>query len=692
MGTEEDKNELLSGLFSETSKKGNSAYGKNSENSLAGTFSNLIDVMDIAMWQLDLDYRVVGFNKKAKEIYGEHALGDFCYHAAAKRDTVCDICPARMVYNGQESGRSEHKRTDISGKEIYIDHIATPIKDMDGNVTGTLVLIIDITRFKMQEKELLKHRNNLEEMIVARTKDLNKSQARYRELYEKSSRAEKLYRSLLNSSADAIVIYNLEGEVQYLSPSFNEIFGWGLDELKGKRIPFVPESEQESSITEIRRILATGEPTRNFQTRRSTKDGRLLDIYLSASKYDDIDGNPAGILVILKDVTDSKAMEIQLQRVQKMDALGTLAGGIAHDFNNILAAVMGLIELEYLTAETGSRTHNRMEKALTSCRRARDLVKQILTFSSRGEQSRRPLCLGPVVEDTLQMMRATLPTTIDIQTDFEAAQSLILGDSTQINQILLNLCTNAAYSMRRLGGILGISLKEVEIDDTHAFEHPDLRPGSYLCLIVSDTGEGMDRGTRERIFEPFFTTKGPGEGTGVGLSVVHGIVKSHGGKIVVQSEAGKGSRFKVFFPRIDEQEDYLETWIETPPAGNERILLVDDEKLVTVVASEMLSTLGYEVVCLQRSFEALELFRTQPDRFHLIITDQTMPGMTGMELAAEVLRVRQDIPIILCTGFYDDNVKEMAATFGIRKILSKPFVLQELASSIRDVLDQGREV
>ena len=449
MRIEEEKDELLSGQFSETSKKGNSSHSKNGENTLASTFSKIIDVMDIAMWQLDLDYRVVGFNKKAKEIYGEHALGNFCYQAAARRDTVCDICPARMVYNGQESGRSEHKRTDISGQEIYIDHIATPIKDTDGNVIGTLVLIIDITRHKTQEKELLEHRNNLEAMIVARTKALKNSQARYRELYKKSSRAEKLYRSLFNSSADAIVIYNLGGEVQYLSPSFSELFGWQLDELKGKRTPFVPDSEKEPSILEIRRLLATGEPTRNFQTRRFTKDGRLLDIYLSASKYDDNDGKPAGLLVILKDVTDAKAMEKQLHRVQKMDALGTLAGGIAHDFNNVLAAVMGLIEMENLDAETGPRTHSRMEKALTACKRARDLIKQILTFSSKGEQVQRPLHIGPVVEDTLKMLRATLPATIDIRSDFEAAQAVILGDSTQINQILFNLCTNAAYSMRR---------------------------------------------------------------------------------------------------------------------------------------------------------------------------------------------------------------------------------------------------
>ena len=680
---------MVIGLFPGTGRKGNSADSKRGENTLAQTFSNLIDVMDIAMWQLDLDYRVVGFNRKAEEIYGEHLRGDFCYSTAAKRDTVCDNCPAGMVYDGQESGRSEHKRTDASGKEIYIDHIATPIKDSNGNVTGTLVLIIDITRYKTQEKELLEHRTNLEKMVFVRTKDLNESQTRYRELYKKASRAKKLYRSLLNSSADAIVIYNLEGEVQYLSPSFCELFGWQLDELKGKRIPFVPESEKIPSTSEIRRLLSSGEPTRSFKTRRFTKDGRLLDIYLSASRYDDNDGNPAGLLVILKDVTATRALEIKLQRAQKMDALGTLAGGIAHDFNNVLAAVMGMIELESLGAEAGSQTFIRMEKALAACRRARDLVKQILTFSNQGEQSRKPVLLGPVVEDTLQMLRTTLPSTIEIQSDLKEAQSLILGDATQINQILVNLCTNAAHSMRRSRGILKISLKGIETGDTHSLQHPELSPGSYVCLAVNDTGEGMDRETRERIFEPFFTTKGPGEGTGIGLSVVHGIVKSHGGKLFVQSDLGKGSLFEIFFPRIDGKEDSPERIVEVPPSDNEQILLVDDEELVVAVVSEMLRTLGYKVFSVQRSSEALELFQTQSDRFHLIITDLTMPGMNGMELAAGALQVRPDIPIILSTGFSDDTIREEAATIGIRKILSKPFVLQELASSVQDALDQG---
>jgi len=352
--------------------------------------------------------------------------------------------------------------------------------------------------------------------------------------------------------------------------------------------------------------------------------------------------------------------------------------------------VMGLIEMEYHDAEGCSRTQKRMEQALAACGRARDLVKQILAFSSQDAQRRRPLKVYTVVKDALGMLRATLPTTITIRSDLEAEKTLILGDATQIHQIIVNLCTNAAYAMRKSGGILGIGLNDVTFDEIQALEHPELRSGSYLLLTVSDTGEGMVQDVRERIFEPFFSTKGPGEGVGVGLSVVHGIVKGHGGKTVVWSEPGKGSVFKIFFPKIEEVDEKIETSAASPPSlGNERILLIDDEELVVSVATEMLKALGYQVVTSQRSADALELFRSQPDFFQLIITDQTMPGMTGMELAGNLRRIKNDIPIILCTGYSDEDVAKKARSLGIRKILSKPFVLMELSSSIREILDHS---
>jgi PAS domain S-box-containing protein len=497
-----------------------------------------------------------------------------------------------------------------------------------------------------------------------------------------------LLSTVIEQTEDNVLITDSHRTILYINPAFERSSGYKCEELKGNPLRCLRSDQHDAAyFKKMKQTLDRGENWMGIIINRG-KDGTDFEIEGTISPIRDPSGTITHWVAVGRNMSRFRKLELELQRAQKLDALGTLAGGIAHDFNNILAAVMGLIEMESLEAKAGSRTSQRMNKALSACNRARDLVKQILTFSRQGEQRRKPLRMGPVIEDALRMLRATLPTTITINQDFEKAEAMILGDPTQIHQILINLCTNAAHAMHRSGGILGIGLKSVEIDEKQALETPDLQPGSYLRLTVSDTGVGIDRATRERIFEPFFTTKGPGEGAGIGLSVVHGIVKSHGGKIIVQSELGKGSTFALYFPRIESIEEYPEQRPEASPAGKERILLVDDEEILVTVTSELLSTLGYEVVSAARSSEALELFRSQSDRFHLVITDQTMPGMTGMELAAELLRIKPDISIILCSGFSDEKVRETASTIGVRTIMSKPFSLQELAATVRGVLDQ----
>jgi PAS domain S-box-containing protein len=543
-------------------------------------------------------------------------------------------------------------------------------------------------------KEILKAERCLEEKI----RDLETERALRRGVEEElkqtlegaDQRLEEqiLHSAVIEQTEDNVLITDSHRTIIYINPAFERSCGYTCDELRGQPLRNLRSDQHDKAFFQtMKEVLDRGEVWTGVIINRGRGDIDF-EIEGTISPIRDTTGSINHWVAVGRNMSRFRKLEQELQRVQKMDALGTLAGGIAHDFNNVLAAVMGLIEIEYMGAETGSRTRNRMEQALAACSRARDLVKQILTFSSQGRgQRRRPLRIGPVVEEALQMLRATLPATITIQTDLEAAEALILGESSQIHQVLLNLCTNAAHAMKQSGGVLGIMLKKAEIDNSHAFEHPDLRPGSYLRLTVSDTGEGMKQQVRERIFEPFFTTKRPGEGAGVGLSVVHGIVKGHGGKIVVRSEPGKGSTFELYFPMIEGMEERPEILLPPSPAGDERILLVDDEELVVSVASEMLIGLGYEVVSVQRSPEALELFRLEPQRFHLIITDQTMPDMTGMELAAEVLRIRRNIPIILCTGYSDEKVRKTASAIGIQRILAKPFVLQELATSVRDALN-----
>ncbi len=684
MGAEKRNAELLKGLLPAKGEAGIDATQEERRNKLAGTFSELIDVMDIAMWQLDLDYRVVGYNQKAKEIYGEKALGDFCYHAAAKLDAVCSVCPAREVFEGNDSGRSEHKRTDVKGREIYIDHIATPIKDDQGNITGSLVLIIDITTAKTQEIELLAHRNNLEKMVADRTRELEESETRYRELYEQSSRAEKLYRSLLNSSADAIVIYNLEGEVQYLSPSFTEIFGWQQDELKGKRIPFVPESEEKSSIVEIRRILETGEPSRNFQTTRLTRDGRLLDIYISASQYDDNAGQPIGILVILKDVTDTKAMEMQLHRAQKIEALGTLAGGIAHDFNNLLMGIQGNASLLLLECEEQDHPKEKLKNIERYVQRGEYLTKQLLGLSKGGKYEVKPTDINALINSCSGMFGET-KKEIAIHRHLQEDIWPVEVDQGQLEQVLLNLFVNAAQAMPG-GGDLFLTTQNVVINQQN-IKLSNLMPGNYVKISVADTGTGIVDSVKDKIFDPFFTTKEKERGTGLGLASAYGIISNHAGSIDVKSQMGKGTTFTICLPASEKSVASEKVSVPDLSKGEETILLVDDEEMVTEVGKQLLERLGYKVITASAGREALGLFGREKANIDLVVLDMIMPGLSGSETFDRLRALAPGTKVLLSSGYSMNGQASDILARGCSGFLQKPFNINDLSQKIREILD-----
>lgn len=686
MRVEQKSTDLLKGLIAADGDAAAEAAREQSGNRLAGTFSDLIDVMDIAMWQLDQDYRVVGFNKKAREIYGEQALGDFCYHAAAGRDAVCEVCPARDVYDGKPSGRSEHKRTDVTGKEIYIDHIATPIRDDRGNTTGSLVLIIDITRLKTQELELLAHRNNLEKKVAERTQALEVSEARYRELYEQSSRSEKLYRSLLNSSADAIVIYNLKGEVQYLSPSFTEIFGWRLEELKGKRIPFVPAYERESSITEIQRVLKTGEPSRNFQTKRLTRDGRLLDVYISASKYEDNDGAPIGILVILKDVTETKAMELQLHRAQKIEALGTLAGGIAHDFNNLLMGIQGNASLLLLECEDRNNPTEKLKNIEKYVRRGEYLTKQLLGLSRGGKYEVKPTDINKLIAECAGMFGET-KKEIAINRHFQEDLWPVEVDRGQLEQVLLNLFVNAAHAMPG-GGALYLETQNVILDPQVVGPYK-LMPGNYVKIAVADTGTGIADSVKDRIFDPFFTTKEKERGTGLGLASAYGIISNHAGFIDVKSREDQGATFTIFLPASNKTIAAEKASAPGLLTGEETILLVDDEEMVTDVGKQLLERLGYKVKTANSGRAALGMFGREKEAIDLVVLDMIMPGLSGSETFDRIKALNPEVKTLLSSGYSLNGQAADILTRGCNGFIQKPFTLNELSQKIREVLDSG---
>ena len=396
-------------------------------------------------------------------------------------------------------------------------------------------------------------------------------------------------------------------------------------------------------------------------------------------------------------ISERKRLEAQLRQAQKMEAIGTLAGGIAHDFNNILTAILGYTELALEDLRPESPAGRYLQEVRKAGVRAKTLVQQILTFSRRTDQARRPVQLPLLIEEALALLRASLPSTIEMGHELAPDVGPVLADPTQLHQVLLNLCANAAHAMRETGGRLVVRLAAVEVAPTAP--PSDLAPGAYACLTVSDTGQGMAPEVLERIFEPFFTTKAPGEGTGMGLALVHGIVTNHGGVVRVSSVVGQGTTFTVYLPRSAAGGGAAGAAAPGGAAGEgaaagagrgRRVLLVDDEEALVSLGEAMLRRLGYEVVVCTSSAEALAVFRAAPQRFDLVITDQTMPHLTGEGLAQAVRRLRPEMPIILCTGFSHVMHAERARELGIDAFVLKPLAMQELAQTIAQVLAARR--
>jgi PAS domain S-box-containing protein len=386
---------------------------------------------------------------------------------------------------------------------------------------------------------------------------------------------------------------------------------------------------------------------------------------------------------------ETQALQAQLLQAQKMEAIGTLAGGIAHDFNNILGAIFGYVEIARDCIPPESEAIDYLGKVLLASERAATLVKQILAFSRQANIERIPLKPHYIVKEAIKLIRPSLPSTITIHQKVEAVTSSILADPTQVHQILMNLCTNAFHAMEQTGGTLEIALEDRSLSRDDLQYRPELEPGMFVMLSVRDTGPGIPLAIRDKIFDPYFTTKEAGKGTGLGLAIIHGIVTGYGGFITYESEIGKGTVFEIFFPAIDQQVVSESKPVKKTPLGNEHILLIDDEKMLVDVGKTMLERLGYVVTVRTSSLEALTLFQNHPEQFDAVITDQTMQGLTGMELAWKMLRIRPDLPIILCTGYSNLINEEQAKHSGIKGFAMKPFTKQEIAQLLRKVLDDG---
>ncbi|MBF0102022.1 MAG: response regulator [Desulfobacterales bacterium] len=535
-------------------------------------------------------------------------------------------------------------------------------------------------RIKKTEDLLREERDSLEKTVYLRTN----------QLYN----AEKRYRTLFNNVTDAIFILDTQGRILEVNDEACKRLGYDRDQLMNMNLQSFNEPKYNQVITNRLQTIKQ-EGTLLFETTHIARQGKSIPVEVNAKtiEYDDHEC----ILSVARDISERKEkqkLESHILHMEKMDAIGKLASGIVHDFNNVLSIILGNIELAFDEISEHHPSFDNLENAKIGCYRAKDIIHQLQSFYRKSDELLKPINILPIIKESIKLLRSSIPSTILIKDHIQINTEKILGDPTKLHQVLINLCTNAVHAMEEKGGGLEIRVVCNVFDEQALSNFPDLMAGKYIQLSVHDTGKGISPEIINHIFEPYYTTKEAGKGTGMGLALVKNIIQHHKGVITVKSQVDKGSTFTILLPVLDSQESAQFTTaslLSDTAGGHERILFIDDENYIGILAQQVLEGKGYTVDIYKDPVEAFKAFQLNPDLYDLVITDMTMPKLTGDRLAIEILGIRPHIPIIICTGYSEKLNEQMVNELGISKYIQKPLTKKLLEESVREVLDKSEK-